>query len=189
MERWEECGCTKVLLPPTPVSESREIPCLNPDRMPSASRFLGTLQVHSARLMAKGSCWKARKYTRLTPRECLQVCVKVESEEQLLEMAAAATARGLVTSVIEDAGRTQVPKTHSSPIVLHLTAFTGMQDIVFSLTDLVWIDSRESSWGTDTEALDFNLLWQVEAGSRTVCGIGPGPAKLIDEVAGMLKLL
>jgi hypothetical protein len=55
---------------------------------------------------------------RLTSRGCSQVCVKVESEDQLLEMAAAATARGLVTSVIEDAGRTQVPRAHSSPILL-----------------------------------------------------------------------
>jgi hypothetical protein len=61
----------------------------------------------------------------LTSRGCSQVCVKVESEDQLLEMAAAATARGLVTSVIEDAGRTQVPRTHSSPILLHLTLWVS----------------------------------------------------------------
>lgn len=29
---------------------------------------------------------------------------------------------------------------------------------------------------------------QIAAGSRTVLGIGPGPAKLIDEVSGHLKL-
>ncbi|XP_020285543.1 peptidyl-tRNA hydrolase 2, mitochondrial-like isoform X2 [Pseudomyrmex gracilis] len=29
---------------------------------------------------------------------------------------------------------------------------------------------------------------QIPAGSRTVCAVGPGPAKLIDEVTGHLKL-
>ncbi|XP_011646424.1 peptidyl-tRNA hydrolase 2, mitochondrial-like [Pogonomyrmex barbatus] len=29
---------------------------------------------------------------------------------------------------------------------------------------------------------------QIPAGSKTVCGIGPGPAKLIDQVTGHLKL-
>lgn len=30
---------------------------------------------------------------------------------------------------------------------------------------------------------------QVAAGSKTVCGIGPGPARLINQVTGKLKLL
>jgi PTH2 family peptidyl-tRNA hydrolase len=29
---------------------------------------------------------------------------------------------------------------------------------------------------------------QIAAGSRTVLGIGPGPARIIDEVSGHLKL-
>ncbi|XP_029674377.1 peptidyl-tRNA hydrolase 2, mitochondrial-like [Formica exsecta] len=29
---------------------------------------------------------------------------------------------------------------------------------------------------------------QIAAGSKTVCGVGPGPAKLIDQVTGHLKL-
>lgn len=29
---------------------------------------------------------------------------------------------------------------------------------------------------------------QIPAGSKTVCGVGPGPAKLIDQVTGHLKL-
>lgn len=38
-------------------------------------------------------------------------------------------------------------------------------------------------------AARFAFGAQIEAGSKTVCGIGPGPDKLIDEVAGALKLL
>mmetsp|Transcript_12283 Transcript_12283/g.30822 ORF Transcript_12283/g.30822 Transcript_12283/m.30822 type:complete len:187 (-) Transcript_12283:11-571(-) len=67
---------------------------------------------------------------------CTKVCLKVDSEEGLLELGAAASEAGLITSIIEDAGRTQ-----------------------------------------------------VEPGSRTVCGVGPGPAPLIDSVCGHLKLL
>lgn len=29
---------------------------------------------------------------------------------------------------------------------------------------------------------------QIPAGSKTVCGVGPGPSKLIDQVTGHLKL-
>lgn len=29
---------------------------------------------------------------------------------------------------------------------------------------------------------------QIPAGSKTVCAIGPGPAKLVDQVTGHLKL-
>lgn len=29
---------------------------------------------------------------------------------------------------------------------------------------------------------------QIPAGSKTVCAVGPGPAKLIDQVTGHLKL-
>lgn len=30
---------------------------------------------------------------------------------------------------------------------------------------------------------------QIASGSRTVCGVGPGPAELVDQVTGHLKLL
>lgn len=62
--------------------------------------------------------------------------MQVSNEEELLEIEAAASACGLITTLIEDEGRTQVAH-----------------------------------------------------GSRTVCGIGPGPEGLINECTGHLKLL
>lgn len=60
---------------------------------------------------------------------------QVDNEAALMEIAKHAKAVGLLSSVVQDAGHTQIP-----------------------------------------------------AGSRTVCGVGPGPAKLIDQVTGHLKL-
>ena len=61
--------------------------------------------------------------------------MKVESEEGLLEIACSARAKKLITSLIQDAGRTQ-----------------------------------------------------IAPNSKTVLGVGPGPAHLVDEVTGHLKL-
>lgn len=64
-----------------------------------------------------------------------KVCVKVDSEESLLGLAAQAKEAGLVFGVVRDAGRTQ-----------------------------------------------------VDAGSLTVLGIGPGPASAVELITGHLKL-
>ncbi|MCL4125612.1 UNVERIFIED_CONTAM: hypothetical protein GTU68_002155 [Idotea baltica] len=64
-----------------------------------------------------------------------KVVVKADNEEMLLDLASTARENGLITSLIQDAGRTQ-----------------------------------------------------VEPGSRTVLGIGPGPICLIDKITGHLKL-
>ncbi|XP_063962677.1 peptidyl-tRNA hydrolase 2, mitochondrial-like [Lytechinus pictus] len=64
-----------------------------------------------------------------------KVVLKVQDEQSLLVLSGQATRKGLPTSIIQDAGRTQ-----------------------------------------------------IAPGSKTVLGIGPGPAYLIDEVTGDLKL-
>eukprot|EP00088_Acartia_fossae_P057614 TRINITY_DN6721_c0_g1_i1.p1 TRINITY_DN6721_c0_g1~~TRINITY_DN6721_c0_g1_i1.p1 ORF type:complete len:104 (-),score=11.38 TRINITY_DN6721_c0_g1_i1:523-834(-) len=64
-----------------------------------------------------------------------KVCLKIDSEEALLDLAAQARELDIPWSIVRDAGRTQ-----------------------------------------------------VEAGTMTVLGIGPGDVKLIDQVTGHLKL-
>ncbi|XP_024939893.1 peptidyl-tRNA hydrolase 2, mitochondrial isoform X1 [Cephus cinctus] len=64
-----------------------------------------------------------------------KITLKVDNEAALLELAKHARSVGLLTNVVQDAGRTQ-----------------------------------------------------IASGSRTVCGIGPGPIELIDKVTGHLKL-
>lgn len=65
-----------------------------------------------------------------------KIVTKADSEGQLLDLLKAATNLDLVSSIIQDAGRTQ-----------------------------------------------------IEAGSRTVVAVGPGPEKLVDQVTSCLKLL
>lgn len=64
-----------------------------------------------------------------------KVVVKVDNEEQLLQIMKTAKQNGLISVVVCDAGRTQ-----------------------------------------------------VESGTRTVVGVGPGPVDIIDKVTGHLKL-
>jgi len=64
-----------------------------------------------------------------------KVCLKVDSEESMLSLAAKAREAGLTWTIVRDAGRTQ-----------------------------------------------------VEAGSMTVLGIGPGPVEDIDKITGHLKM-
>jgi len=65
-----------------------------------------------------------------------KIAVKVDTEEELLAIAEKSRELGLVTSIIRDAGRTQ-----------------------------------------------------IAPGSKTVLGVGPGNAELVDKVTGHLKLL
>ncbi|KYM97549.1 Peptidyl-tRNA hydrolase 2, mitochondrial [Cyphomyrmex costatus] len=64
-----------------------------------------------------------------------KITLKVNSEAALTKIAKQATAAGLFSNVVQDAGHTQIP-----------------------------------------------------AGSKTVCAVGPGPANLVDQVTGHLKL-
>ncbi|XP_018301236.1 peptidyl-tRNA hydrolase 2, mitochondrial isoform X2 [Mycetomoellerius zeteki] len=64
-----------------------------------------------------------------------KITLKVDSEVALTEIAKQAKDAGLLLTIVQDAGHTQIP-----------------------------------------------------AGSKTVCAIGPGPAKLVDQVTGHLKL-
>ena len=66
---------------------------------------------------------------------CAKVALKCEDEAQLKAIAAHARTLGLDSTVIQDAGRTQ-----------------------------------------------------IASGSKTICGVGPGPVELIDKVTGHLKL-
>lgn len=59
----------------------------------------------------------------------------METQQELLELASMSNSQGLITSLVRDAGRTQ-----------------------------------------------------IAPGSKTVLGIGPGPAGLVDKVSGHLKL-
>ncbi|XP_066590568.1 uncharacterized protein [Prorops nasuta] len=81
----------------------------------------------------------ARKHPQMLKawEDCGQpkITVKVDSEEALVNVAKLAKDKGILTNIVRDAGRTQIP-----------------------------------------------------SNSKTVCGIGPGPAPLIDEVTGELKL-
>lgn len=65
----------------------------------------------------------------------MKITVKVNNEDELMEIARKARVVGLLVKIIQDAGHTQ-----------------------------------------------------VAPGSRTVCGVGPGPVELINEVTGHLKL-
>ncbi|XP_012253880.2 peptidyl-tRNA hydrolase 2, mitochondrial [Athalia rosae] len=81
----------------------------------------------------------ARRYPKILKEweDCGQakITLKVDNEAALNELAKHAKAVGLLSNIVQDAGRTQ-----------------------------------------------------IASGSRTVCGIGPGPEDLIDQVTGHLKL-
>ncbi|XP_034946084.1 peptidyl-tRNA hydrolase 2, mitochondrial-like [Chelonus insularis] len=59
---------------------------------------------------------------------------------------------------------------------------------VDSLEDLHTVASCARSRGLIVNVIADAGHTQVAAGSHTVCGIGPGPSNLIDEVTGHLKL-
>ncbi|KAK1135947.1 Peptidyl-tRNA hydrolase protein 2, mitochondrial, variant 2 [Melipona bicolor] len=77
------------------------------------------------------------------------------------------------------------------PEVLHAWERSGQAKIT------VKVDSDSALKEIAKQAVAVGLLantikdaghTQVKPGSRTVCAIGPGPAKLIDQVTGHLKL-
>ena len=54
--------------------------------------------------------------------------------------------------------------------------------------DLIELKKRATEKGLVNCVISDAGRTQIAAGSRTVIGIGPGPASLIDEVTGHLKL-
>ena len=59
----------------------------------------------------------------------------------------------------------------------------------------LWGGGGDVYYSFVADELYYVLTWkrgdrtQVEEGSKTVCGVGPGPASLIDKCCGHLKLL
>lgn len=57
-----------------------------------------------------------------------------------------------------------------------------------SEAELMKIAKQAKDMGLISNTIQDAGHTQIPAGSRTVCAIGPGPAKLIDQVTGHLKL-
>jgi PTH2 family peptidyl-tRNA hydrolase len=59
---------------------------------------------------------------------------------------------------------------------------------VDSEAELMKIAKQAKDMGLISHTIQDAGHTQIPAGSKTVCAIGPGPAKLIDQVTGHLKL-
>ncbi|CAG7846174.1 SubName: Full=Related to exostosin-like 3 {ECO:0000313/EMBL:CCA70080.1} [Serendipita indica DSM 11827] len=70
--------------------------------------------------------------------------------------------------------------------------WTGQAKIALQIKseeDILLLQATAQSLNLVARVIQDAGRTQIEAGSRTVLGIGPGPVKLIDQVTGHLKLL
>ncbi|KAF9647493.1 peptidyl-tRNA hydrolase II, partial [Thelephora ganbajun] len=80
----------------------------------------------------------------------------------------------------------------SNPKLLKHWERTGQTKIALRCSDeeeLLLLQAKAQSLNLCARSIQDAGRTQVAAGSRTVLGIGPGPARLINQVTGKLKLL
>lgn len=79
----------------------------------------------------------------------------------------------------------------SNPSILRLWRLTGQRKVVVkaeSESELLDIRANASNLNLITSLVSDAGHTQLAPGTRTVLGVGPGPANLIDQVTGQLKL-
>ncbi|KAJ1989938.1 hypothetical protein EDC05_004372 [Coemansia umbellata] len=77
------------------------------------------------------------------------------------------------------------------PQVLKMWEATGQSKVTLkcaSEEEMLELQQRARSLGLVSESICDAGRTQIAAGSRTVLGIGPGPASVVDQVSGHLKL-
>lgn len=131
-----------------------------------------------------GSHEEATFDDRMSPNlECKLVLV-IRNDLKMGKGKAAAQCSHASVLAYEQAGK-------SNPAVLRLWRLTGQRKVV------VKAESEEELLNIRSEASKFNLITslisdaghtQIAPGTKTVLGVGPGPANLIDQVTGHLKL-
>ncbi|CCA70080.1 related to exostosin-like 3 [Serendipita indica DSM 11827] len=80
----------------------------------------------------------------------------------------------------------------ANPKLLRHWEWTGQAKIALQIKseeDILLLQATAQSLNLVARVIQDAGRTQIEAGSRTVLGIGPGPVKLIDQVTGHLKLL
>ncbi|PVF98297.1 peptidyl-tRNA hydrolase, partial [Serendipita vermifera] len=80
----------------------------------------------------------------------------------------------------------------ANPKLLRQWEYSGQAKVALQIKgeeDLLLLQATAQSLNLVARVIQDAGRTQIEAGSRTVLGIGPGPVKLIDQVTGHLKLL
>jgi peptidyl-tRNA hydrolase len=114
------------------------------------------------------------------------IALRVGSEAELLQLIATADTAGLVTHVVQDAGRTQVTRRRTLEApglrLRRAQARPAPLSLPRILNPVGGSGCYAWGWGGGGVA-------QVASGTRTVAAIGPGPVAQIDTVTGRLQLL
>ncbi|CAO3690071.1 unnamed protein product [Rhizopus stolonifer] len=79
-----------------------------------------------------------------------------------------------------------------NPDILKAWEYSGQAKVALKCNSedtLLELQAIALSLGLPAQTIQDAGRTQIEAGSRTVLGVGPGPAELIDQVTGHLKLL
>lgn len=97
---------------------------------------------------------------------------------------------GIVLDLQQTSGKYAAPAVHQS--LLRAWLHDGQAKVVLQVSseaDMLRLEELATSAGLPTHIVQDAGRTQVEAGSRTVLAIGPGPIQDIDKITGHLKLL